>query len=111
MNPFLRISILALLGSTCLGLTACSICSFPPRIYRIDVRQGNLINPDAVQKLRVGMTKLEVQDLMGTPALTHFLNKDRWDYYYYLKPGNGDPIVETQFTVFFKNDRVINWSC
>lgn len=104
MRITFKIPMLTLLTFACLGLNG---CTFPPRVYRIDVRQGNFITPDMLKKLKVGMTKEQVQDAMGTPALNHFFEKDRWDYYYYLKPGNGSAISERRASVYFKGDRVI----
>lgn len=88
-----------------LGLTACS--SFPPKLYRMDVRQGNYITSEMVNKLKVGMSKEAVCEILGTPALTHFFEQERWDYYYYLKPGTGEPIVEKRVSIFFKGDRIV----
>lgn len=103
MCSLIRVSMLALLTLACLGLTA---CPFPPRIYRMDVRQGNFLCSETTQKLKLGMTKEMVIETLGTPALTRFFEQERWDYYYYLKPGNGDPIQEKQLTLFFKGDRL-----
>ncbi len=79
-------------------------CPFPPRIYRMDVRQGNYLSADMEKQLKVGMDKASVVELMGTPALSHFFEKDEWHYYYYLKPGNGQPVQEKSMTLFFKGD-------
>jgi outer membrane protein assembly factor BamE len=95
------------LAVSCLGLISCS--GFPPRIYRMDVQQGNAITADMVSSLKKGMSKAAVQDIMGTPALTHSLNANRWDYYYFLKPGDGSKIIEKHFSVFFKGDHLVNW--
>jgi hypothetical protein len=47
-------------------LAACLAgCNF---VYKIDVQQGNYVTQDVVQKLKPGMTKLEVRTLLGTPA-------------------------------------------
>ncbi len=81
-------------------------CTFPPRIYRIDIRQGNFITPEMIKQIKVGMSKSAVLNLMGTPALEHFFDKDRWDYYYYLKPGNGDPIQEKSVILYFKGQKL-----
>lgn len=96
-----------ILGIACLGLISCS--GFPPKIYRMDVQQGNAITPDMVNSLKKGMNKTQVQEIMGTPALTHALNANRWDYYYYFKPGNGGKIIEKHFSALFQNDRLISW--
>lgn len=103
MCTLIRMAMLTLFSLACLGLTA---CPFPPRLYRIDVRQGNYFTPEMLNKIKVGMLKENVQEILGTPALTHFFEQDCWDYYYYLKPGNGTPIVEKRVSVFFKNGKV-----
>ena len=98
--------ILAVLTLACLGLTACSL---PPLIYRIDIQQGNVITPEMVACLKRGMTKAQVQSIMSTPALSHCLNTNRWDYYYSFKSGRTGKLVQKRFTVYFKNDRVTDW--
>ncbi len=105
MHSLVRALILSFFTLACLGLTA---CPFPPRIYRMDVRQGNYITTEMTNKLKAGMTKESVRELMGTPALTRFFEaQERWDYYYYLKPGNGTPIQQKLIVVFFKNSHVV----
>ncbi len=81
-------------------------CNFPPRIFRMDVRQGNYLSPEMLKQLKVGMEKPAIVELMGTPALSHFFEKDQWDYYYYLKPGTGEPVQEKSLSLFFKGDKL-----
>lgn len=103
---FLRPLLAILLTSfICLPLTGCQ--QFPPRIYRMDVRQGNHLEPELVHQLKKGMSKEQVINLLGTPALSHSLHSNRWDYYYYLKPGNGGEIIEKHVIVYFKNGKLI----
>ncbi|HXH55312.1 MAG TPA: outer membrane protein assembly factor BamE [Gammaproteobacteria bacterium] len=73
----------------------------------MDVRQGNYITTEMANKLKVGMTKESVRELMGTPALTRFFEQERWDYYYSLKPGNGEPIHKKTIALFFKGNHVV----
>lgn len=51
-------------------------------IYCQDVRQGNYVTQRKIDKLTVGLTKEEVEKIMGAPALVPVLDVDRWDYYY-----------------------------
>ncbi len=102
----LRTLILTTLALTCLGLCA---CTFPPRIYRMDVQQGNILSEEMVGCIKRGMSKSQVQEILGTPALAHTINTNRWDYYYFFKPGMGGQQIERRYTVFFKNDRVVGW--
>lgn len=106
MNTSLRILMLTVLGLACLGLSA---CNFPPRFYRMDVQQGSDVTPEMVSKLKKGMSKDQVQNILGTPTLTHVLDTERWDYYYSLVPGTGGPKIERHFSVFFNGNRVAYW--
>jgi outer membrane protein assembly factor BamE len=92
---------LSLLGAFMLATSA---CHFPPRIYRIDVEQGNILTQESVDQLKPGLTKNEVQKILGAPQLTHILAPQRWDYYYRFKPGNGKAIKEKHLTVYFVKD-------
>lgn len=101
-SHLLRLSLLPMLLLACLGLAG---CPFPPRIYRIDVQQGQYITPDLVCKIKRGMSKETVINIMGTPTLCP-TQAQRLDYYYYLKPGDGGPIQQKYLSIFFVNNRV-----
>jgi len=76
------------LTAFCALISACSNFSFPG-VYRVDVQQGNIIEKDQVQKLTVGMTRTQVQFVMGTPLITDTFHPDRWDYVYSFRDGEG----------------------
>jgi outer membrane protein assembly factor BamE len=100
------------LGFLLLSIVTCifmSGCEFPPRIYRMDVQQGNMLVETDIQKLKKGMRREDVRHLLGTPTLTHHLEANRWDYFYSFKSGSGAPTLEKHFSVFFKNDQVESW--
>jgi len=83
-------------------------CTFPPRLYRIDIQQGNRITQEMVTQLKVGMTKERVIHLIGSPALEHALLPNQWEYYFYLKPGgNGEPIIEKRLRLTFNNKDIL----
>jgi len=71
-----------------LTLTSCSGRLFT--VYKIDVQQGNKIEPEKVEQLSVGMNKEQVKYLMGTPLIIDAFHPDRWDYVYHLIPDHGD---------------------
>lgn len=73
--------------------------------HRIDIQQGNEVKPEVLQKLDVGMTRQQVLYLLGTPLLTDPFHQDRWDYIYYLKPGNEEAVF-SRLTLFFEGDRL-----
>ncbi|MFM1896755.1 MAG: hypothetical protein RLZZ385_1829 [Pseudomonadota bacterium] len=99
---------IALLLTGCLLLGACggNILQFPG-VYKIDIRQGNIITQDMVDQLRPGMTKRQVIFVMGTPLVADPFHQDRWDYVYNYQPGGGERVGE-RLTVFFENDSLVS---
>ena len=57
-------------------------------IYRMDIPQGNRIDPATVEQLELGMTRNQVRFLLGTPAVLDPMRPDEWHYIYYMKTGN-----------------------
>ena len=92
------------LASCCAFLAACG-----PFVYRIDVQQGNYVTQDLVAKLKPGMTKTEVRQLLGTPLLNDVFHADRWDYVYSNVRG-GKREEGKRLTVVFKDDRVASFA-
>ncbi|MCB1777972.1 MAG: outer membrane protein assembly factor BamE [Candidatus Competibacteraceae bacterium] len=77
--------------------------SLLPSFYTVPVRQGNYIDPAPVSELRPGMTRQQVQRIMGTPLVTDPFHQNRWDYYYQY--GKGNKIAEQRrVTLFFSGD-------
>ncbi|MGX5914518.1 outer membrane protein assembly factor BamE [Aliidiomarina sp. Khilg15.8] len=91
----------AILGAVMLGLSACSIID--PMVYKINIPQGNYIEQRDVDNLRVGMTREQVEFVLGSPVLENTFRNGSWIYMYRLKPGRGD-IVTRELTVNFEND-------
>ena len=56
-------------------------------IYRIDIPQGNFLDDKDVKKLRVGMTKEQVEFVLGRPILRDAFDQDTWYYYYEMTRG------------------------
>jgi outer membrane protein assembly factor BamE len=81
-----------------LALAAC--------VYRIDIQQGNLLKDKDIQQVEVGMTRSQVQFLLGTPMVSDSFHRDRWDYAYYLRKGRSPDVDRRWVVVYFENDRV-----
>ncbi len=80
-------------------LTGCSL------VHRIDIQQGNSVPPETFLKIRNGMTRPEVRQLLGTPLLTDVFHANRWDYYFRNERG-GKLVEENRFSVYFVDDKV-----
>lgn len=74
-----------------------------PFVYKMTVQQGNIITEEMVDQLELGMNRRQVQFLLGTPLLTDFFQKDRWDYTYTIQRGH-DPIEIRYLTLHFSED-------
>jgi outer membrane protein assembly factor BamE len=75
-------------------------------VYRIDIQQGNLLEAEDVSQVEVGMTRSQVQFLLGTPMITDSFHRDRWDYAYYLRRGRSEDVDRRWVIVYFEGDRV-----
>jgi outer membrane protein assembly factor BamE len=75
-------------------------------VYRIDIQQGNVVEQEDVEQVDVGMTRSQVQFLLGTPMVSDTFHEDRWDYTYYFRQGRSRDIQRRWFIVYFEDDRV-----
>ncbi len=87
-----------------IALTACSSLQFPG-VYRITVDQGNIVTQEMVDQLRPGMTRSQVQFILGSPMLEHTFASQRWDYVYTTQDGIQER-KQKRLTVFFEGDRM-----
>ena len=78
--------------------------------YRITIVQGNFVSAEAAAQMRVGMSRAEVKQLLGTPLLTDMFHANRWDYVFYFKRGSTAVVQQRDFVVMFDGDRVTSWS-
>jgi outer membrane protein assembly factor BamE len=53
--------------------------------YRIDIQQGNVITQEQLARVKPGMNRLQVRDVLGSPLLTDVFHSDRWDYIFTLR--------------------------
>ena len=79
------------------------------RPYVPDVVQGNFISSEQYSKLKLGMTREQVRQILGTPLLASYFHANRWDYIFEYKR-SGQPIgKERHVTVFFDGDKVVKF--
>ena len=53
--------------------------------YRTTVQQGNYITQDQLEQIRVGMTRNQVQFVLGQPLLNTSFRQDRWIYVFRMQ--------------------------
>ena len=92
MSKVLNIVLLA----ACLVLSSCNFL----RTYRGDTEQGNLLPEGTVSKIHVGMSRPQVEDVLGLPVVSQPFNTDRLIYIYRFQPGYGKATQKT-LTLYF----------
>ncbi|MFT4069474.1 outer membrane protein assembly factor BamE [Paraburkholderia sp.] len=78
--------------------------------YRITVVQGNFVSQEMADQMKVGMSRAQVRQLLGTPLLTDMFHANRWDYVFYFKRGSTSIVQQRDFVVFFSGDLVTHWT-
>lgn len=61
-----------------------------------------------VDKLQVGMTKPQVQFILGTPLIVDTFNPTRWDYYYTKVNSNNKKYEQQLNLTFDPNNTLLN---
>jgi outer membrane protein assembly factor BamE len=77
-------------------------------VYKLDINQGNYLSQDMVDKLRVGQTKAQVRQLLGTPLVVSVFRDSRWDYVYEFTH-QGRVVAHRTFTTYFVDDKLARW--
>ncbi len=94
MLRLIRLS--TVLGLAIITLTAC--------VYRMDIAQGNRIDPALVEQLEIGMSRKQVEFLLGSPAVVDLYQPDHWHYVFFYKTGSDGNIEQRHMTLIFTND-------
>lgn len=86
------------------SINACSTSHFP-WVYRLDIEQGNIVEDEQLAQVKIGMTQSQVRYLLGTPMIKDTFNKNRWDYFYSFRTGDG--LLERRLlTLHFEADKL-----
>lgn len=82
-------------------------CAGSACVYRMDIQQGNLLDPEQVDQVELGMTRSQVRFLLGTPMVVDIFQPDRWDYVYSLRRGHERKVSKHHLVVWFEDDKVV----
>ena len=75
-------------------------------VYRPNISQGNIVEEEDLDQVKVGMTRNQVRFLLGTPMVADPFHQDRWDYVYYVKIGRNDASAKRWVTILFDGETV-----
>lgn len=78
-------------------------CAFPG-VYKINVQQGNILTDEELTSLSEGMSRRQVQSVLGTPLMINPVDPSR-EYYIYTFQRSGGDIEEQRVIVYYENDQ------
>jgi outer membrane protein assembly factor BamE len=73
--------------------------------YRVEVVQGNVVTQEMASRLREGLTRDQVRNVLGSPLLTDVFHADRWDYVFTIRRQGAKP-QQRSVTIYFQDNRV-----
>lgn len=88
-----------------IALNACT--HWLPEAHHIEIQQGNVIKQAERDALKPGMTKKEVQSILGIAILRDPFHPNRWDYIYRIR-SEIEQDRASRLTVHFENDQLIS---
>jgi outer membrane protein assembly factor BamE len=83
------------------SLSGCSL------LYRQDVQQGSVVEQEMIDQLEPGMSKRQVELIMGTPAHLSPFHGSRWNYVYSYKNGRSGEVEVKNLALYFEGDQLL----
>lgn len=95
------------LAKIALALAICGlVAGCLPKLYRINIQQGNVVTESMLSKLKPNLSKEQVLYIMGPPVIKNSFNGNRWDYVHVIIRGS-NPEEKTLVTLHFQEDKLI----
>lgn len=76
--------------------------------HRIEVVQGNVVTREQAQAVRIGMSRAQVRDILGSPLVTSAFHADRWDYVFTIRRQGTEPQLR-RVLARFDGDRLVTF--
>jgi len=101
-KKLLKLLCVLLIALNCTILSGCLI-----KPYQVDVQQGNILKQDDVNQIKPGMSKNEVESILGEPMLRNSFDSDNWTYVY-TNQINGGAIEHKCVVMHFVGNRLVS---
>jgi outer membrane protein assembly factor BamE len=110
--------VLAITAFIAIGVSGCSTAvdetqrAWMNKVFRPyvpDVVQGNFISSEQYAKLKLGMSREQVRQILGTPLLASYFHANRWDYVFEFKRAGQRVGAERHVTVYFDGDKLVKF--
>ncbi|MBI3771600.1 MAG: outer membrane protein assembly factor BamE [Gammaproteobacteria bacterium] len=86
-------------------LVVCATLAMGCAIHKPEIQQGNVVKPEMLAQLKIGMTSRQVRFIMGSPLLTDPFHPNRWDYIFTLNNAE-TPADRKHLILYFDNDQL-----
>jgi outer membrane protein assembly factor BamE len=73
--------------------------------YRIDIMQGNVVTKEQIALVKIGMSREQVREILGSPLLASAFHAERWDYVFTLRREGVEP-QRRSIVAVFKDDKL-----
>ena len=84
--------------------TATLLCGCSALVRHVPIEQGNVFSQAMVDQLQPGMSKAQVQKIMGAPVLNNATDSNTWQYINTYRKG-GEHSYQ-RVTLIFKNNKL-----
>ena len=72
-------------------------------LYKPTITQGSVLEIEAVKKLKIGMSKDTVINLIGTPSINDPFHQDQWDYIHHSSI-DGEKLAHYRLILIFSGN-------
>jgi outer membrane protein assembly factor BamE len=77
-------------------------------VYRMDIPQGNQVDKAKLDQLQLGMTRSQVNILLGDPAINDLYHANQAYYVYYLFDGKQRKTELRNMQLTFEKDTLVD---
>jgi outer membrane protein assembly factor BamE len=74
--------------------------------YRAEIVQGNVVTSEQIDRVKPGMNRAQVRDILGSPLVSDLFHADRWDYVFMLNR-QGTSLQKRAVVVIFEGDKLV----
>lgn len=104
MNDITKYNLLLLHAIVAGSLSGCG--GGFPFAQPLEIEQGTILEREDVDRISPGMSKSQVEQILGRPLLEHPFAENRWDYLYRYKGGD-EGKKDKRLTLFFEQGRIV----
>lgn len=73
--------------------------------YKVEVVQGNVVTKEQAALVKIGMSRTQVREVLGSPLLTDVFHADRWDYVFTIRRQGAEP-QQRRIVALFEGEKL-----